>query len=341
MSYHRVTQEERIHIYRWSQEGCSQNEIARRLGRDPGTINRELLRNGGLRGYRPKQAGMKARTRAKRSGPRRFTEEVRQHAENLIRQGWTPEVISGRSRQEGRAHVCKETLYKHIYADAKAGGDLWTHLPRSRRKRHRRCPRKDGRGWGCIPNQRRIDTRPPEVETRETVGHWEGDLVNGAVKSGNLVTLVERKTRYALIGKTKTKESLEVMNCISTLFCPFPILARTGMTLDNGKEFALHEDFSRQSGIEVFFAYPYHSWERGSNENLNGLIRRLHPKKSSFSDIGESELKRIECFVNDRPRKCLGWHTPREKMTEFLISLNSISQDCLLEGGFAPLQTTP
>lgn len=318
MTYTRVTQEERTFIYRWRQAGESFQEIARRLKRAASSVVREVKRNLGRKGYRPKQAHWKAQARAKRPGPRRFTEAVRRDAEAKLERGWTPEIIGERARLEGRAWVCKETIYKYIYADAKAGGNLWKSLPRSRRKRRRRGPRQEGRGRGRIPNQRMIDTRPAEVETRATVGHWEGDLINGAHETGNLVTLVERNTRFALVGRTNSKEAEEVTQAICGLFERMPPASRLGLTLDNGKEFAHHEDLARKTGLEVFFAKPYHSWERGTNENTNGLIRRLHPKKSSFRSIGQRELKRIDTFLNDRPRKCLGWLTPREKMAAFL-----------------------
>jgi IS30 family transposase len=318
MAYKRVTEEERRLIYRWRQDNESVREMGRRLGRAASSISREVERNTGGRSYRPKQAHEKAQERAMRPGPRSFTEEVRADAESRLREGWTPEIISERARLDGRASVCKETIYKYIYADAKAGGDLWEKLPRARRKRHRRCPRHDGRGRGKIPNQRMIDTRPAEVETRASVGHWEGDLINGAHTTGNLVTLVERNTRFTLVGRTDTKEAMEVTLDICGLFAEMHPASRLSLTLDNGKEFAHHEEIARKTDMDVFFAMPYHSWERGTNENTNGLIRRLHPKKSSFSGIGEAELKRIDIFLNDRPRKCLGWMTPREKMAAFL-----------------------
>jgi IS30 family transposase len=227
-----------------------------------------------------------ATEKARRPGPRRFTEAVRADADAEARllEGWTPEIIGQRAR----------------------------------RKRHRRCPRTEGRGRGRIPNQRRIDTRPAEVELRRTVGHWEGDLINGAHETGNLITLVERNTRFTLVGRTGSKEADEVMRGICAQFETLPQSVRLSLTLDNGKEFACHEEMARTSNMDVFFARPYHSWERGTNENTNGLIRRLHPKKSSFADIGRAELKRIDTYLNDRPRKCLGWMTPREKMTVFL-----------------------
>jgi IS30 family transposase len=318
MAYKRVTADEREHIYRWRREGRKQSEIARRLDRDPGSISREITRNTGRRGYRPKQAHVKAQTQAKRTGPRRFTAEVRADAEARLKEGWTPAIIGGRARLEGRPWVCAETIYTHIYADAKAGGTLWKNLPRAKRKRRRRCPRQEGRGRGQIPNQRRIDTRPAEVETRLTVGHWEGDLINGANGTGNLATLVERRSRFTLVGRTDSKEAEEVTLKICALFKTLPSRARRSLTLDNGKEFARHEEIARDTVMDVFFAHPYHSWERGTNENTNGLIRRLYPKKSSFAGIGRAEIRRIDAFLNDRPRKCLSWSTPRERLTAFL-----------------------
>ncbi|TNC94681.1 MAG: transposase [Rhodocyclaceae bacterium] len=318
MAYKRVTAEERALIYRWRRQGEKQSEIARRLARDPGSISREISRNTGLKGYRPKQAHEKGQARAKRPGPRRFTAAVRTDAEARLKEGWTPAIIGGRARLEGRPWVCAETIYKHVYADAKAGGMLWKHLPRAKRKRRRRCPRQDGRGRGQIPNQRRIDTRPAEVETRKTVGHWEGDLINGANGTGNLATLVERSSRFTLVGRTGSKEAEEVTLKICALFKTLPPRARRSVTLDNGKEFARHEEIAEDTDMDVFFAHPYHSWERGTNENTNGLIRRIFPKKSSFAEIGRSEIRRIDAFVNDRPRKCLGWSTPREMMAAFL-----------------------
>ena len=321
MTYKRVTAAERTLIHRWKQEGRGIRETARRLMRAASSISREIMRNTGFANYRPKQAQASATARALRPGPRRFTLAVRVEVETRIKEGWTPDMIGNRARVEGRAWVSKETIYKHVYADAKAGGTLWEHLPRAKRKRHRRCPRREGRGRGRIANQRLIETRPAEVETRQVVGHWEGDLINGAQETGNLVTLVERTTRFTLVGRTDSKEAEEVTRAICALFETLPQKVRTGITFDNGKEFSRHEDIARNTHMDVFFARPYHSWERGTNENRNGMIRRLHPKKSSFAGIGATELERIDRFVNDRPLKCLDWLTPREKMTLFMVSV--------------------
>jgi len=317
VSYTRMTGEERSLIYWWKQAEKGVREIATLLRRAPSSVSREVRRNTGQRGYRPKQAQELAEARALRPGPRGFTDEVRLDAEEKLRKGWTPEAICGRARFEGREHVCKETIYKHVYADAKAGGDLWENLPRAKRKRKRRCPRQDGRRRGVIPGRRGIETRPPEVELRITVGHWEGDLVVGAYATGYLVTVVERVTRYTLVGWSRTKEADEVTAVIIGLLRPVGV-ACTGITFDNGKEFARHDEIASALKADVFFARPYHSWERGTNENTNGLIRRLFPKSASFAAIGAADLQRIDTFLNDRPRKCLGWQTPKEVMNAFL-----------------------
>ena len=314
-----MTDLERSQIYVLRQAGKGVREIARLLLRTASTISREVFRNTGGKGYRPKQAQELAEERARRPGPRRFTEEVRRDVEEKLRKGWTPEIICGRAKLEGRAHVCKETVYEYVYADAKAGGGLWKKLPRAKRKRKRRCPRQEGRGRGVIPGRRGIETRPPEVELRITVGHWEGDLVVGANATGYLVTLVERVTRYTLVGWSATKEADEVKCVVIRLLAAFGV-ACTGITFDNGKEFARHAEIAKALKADVFFARPYHSWERGTNENTNGLIRRLYPKSESFASIGGEDLRRIDTFLNDRPRKCLGWKTPREVMDAFLAA---------------------
>jgi IS30 family transposase len=163
-----------------------------------------------------------------------------------------------------------------------------------------------------------IDTRPSEVEARKSIGHWEGDLINGAPGTGNLATMVERNTRFTLVGRTGSKEAEEVTAVMAGQLGKLPESVRLSMTLDNGKEFAMHGTLAQLTGMDIFFARPYHSWERGTNENINGLIRRVYPKKSSFLAIGAAELERLDSWLNDRPMKCLGWRTPREKMAAFL-----------------------
>ncbi len=325
MGYRHLSADERQLIYQWEGEECTQEGIGERLGRSKATISREFKRNTGQSGYRPKQAHTLAQARARRPGARTFTAEMRTEVELKVRQGQTPEIIKGRAEFEGRAMVCKEWIYKYIYAEAKVGGDMWKHLPRAKRRRHRRCPRQDGRGRGRIPDQRRIDTRPSIVGKRERIGDWEGDLMTGAPGTGHLAMMVDRKSRYTLVGKVESKEAQEVNDRIVTMFedMTIPPEARLTMTLDNGKEFALHQDLARRIGLLIYFAHPYHSWERGTNENTNGLIRRLYHKGASLADIDKDELVRISSYVNDRPRKCLGWRTPREVFYDSIAAARS------------------
>ena len=317
--YHRVTKEERRLISCMRQAGDGFGEIARRLGRAGSTISRELRRNRGKRGYCYRQADARAQARTKREVLQRFTPEMKEEVVRCLRyKKSSPQIISEQARQQGRPFVCKETIYQYLYADGKAGGRLWTLLTRSHKKRYRRCSRNDGRGKGRIRNQRRIDTRPAEVETRKTFGHWEGDLINGASGTGYLVTLVERKSRFALIGRTQTKEAKAVTRVVVRLLSELPAHIRQSLTFDNGKEFAGHETIAKRLKLDVFFAHPYHSWERGTNENVNGLVRRLYPKRSSFADIDAYQIWQLRRFLNDRPRGCLGWKTPCEEIAAFL-----------------------
>jgi IS30 family transposase len=196
-----LSADERRMLYQWRGDGCTLAEIGKRLNRDKGTISRELRRNKGARGYRSTQAQAMAQERAKRGGRRTFTDAMQVEIAEGLRKGWTPAIISGRAGYEGRAMISREWIYQYIYAEGKAGNALWTKLPRAKRKRHRRCPRQDGRGRGQIPNQRRIDQRPKVVDKRERVGDWEGDLMSGAPRTGNLATLVERHSLYTLVGR--------------------------------------------------------------------------------------------------------------------------------------------
>jgi IS30 family transposase len=316
MKYTRMTLVERQQLKRWKQdEKLSNAQIARRLGRSPSTMGREIKRNSGQRGYRPKQAQEKAGQRARRPGPRAWTQAMMSEVqEKMQTRQWTPEIISERARKEGRHFVCKESIYQWIYRQAREGGRLWEHLPRARRKRRRRCPRREGRGRGRIPFRRDIDERPKEVHKRKQAGHWEGDLVNGAPGSGHVVSMVERRTRYTLLGRVDSKDAGPVSTEMIRAARRVDKRLFKTLTLDNGKEFAAHLSIARESGADVYFAKPYHSWERGSNENVNGLIRRLYPKGSDFSSLGPQELRRMEEWLNTRPRKCLGWRTPEEQM---------------------------
>lgn len=310
--YHRLTDENRTLIYRWRQEGKPMREIARLLNVAPSTISREIERNSGQRGYRPRQASQMARdrvrTRARR--PRRLTDAIWKEATERLSDGWSFDMVCGRAEKDGRAHVCRETLYRRYFAGQKRG-EVLPPLPRSHRRRHRRSV-KTTAGRGHIPNRTDISQRPRSIDARRRFGHWEGDLVCGLKGTGYFVTLVERKSRYALVARVPTKETEVVMQAVVRILGGLPAAWLKTLTFDNGKEFSRHEIVSGALGVNVFFARPYHSWERGTNENRNGVIRRVFPKGSSFADVQPEQMTRIDSLLNDRPMRRLDWRTPRE-----------------------------
>ena len=326
--YRRLTLEDRIIIRTLTQEGVSASGMARRLGRSPSTVCRELVRNRSRKGYRPKKAQAKAdyRARSKASMRRKFTEGMWEDAKAKLEEGWTFEQIAGRARRDGRPTVSKETFYKEYYRRqalvlAGKSDEVLPPLPmrRKRRKaRDRNAKKCRNAGRGKIPGRVDISERPKAVEGRARVGNWEGDLINGLKGTGNLVTLVERMTRFTLFWRIATKEAGEVSSAIAAMLANLPASFLKTLTFDNGKEFADFAELEQVLGLKVYFAKPYHSWERGTNENRNGVVRKVLPKGRSFDDITGEEMRRIDRMLNDRPLKCLGWRTPREAFTALL-----------------------
>jgi len=226
--------------------------------------------------------------------------------------GLTPDLIAKRSKAVGVPMVSSERIYQYLYADAAQGGKLYTKLPRAKRRRYRRCPGPERRGK--IRNRVPIEFRPASVETRMELGHWEADLIVGKGNTGFLVTIVERRSLYTLVGKSDSKKAEDIAAVIIRLFLEMPWLPILTITFDNGKEFAAHEEITRQVLALIYFATPYHSWERGTNENTNGLIRRIYPKGSSFAAIGRPDTQALMARLNRRPRECLAMLTPDECM---------------------------
>ena len=327
--YHRLTVENRIIIQTLRKEGRSRRYIAEYLGCAPSTVSRELTRNKSRKGYRPKKAQSKAdwRARQKAAARHKLTPGMWEHIKAKMCECWTPEQIAGRGRRDGIPMVCRETIYNEYYRRQKlvAKGRSNEELPllmmrRRKRKTRDRNAKKYQRdaGRGKIPGRIDIEERPKTVENRARVGNWEGDLINGLFGTGNLVTLAERMTRFVLFAYTATKEADGVASVIIGLLAGLPKSFLDSLTFDNGKEFAKFEQIKQALGIEVYFAKPYHSWERGTNENRNGIVRKVLPKGRSFDDITEEEMRRIDHLLNDRPLKCLNWRTPREAFTELL-----------------------
>ena len=304
MNYKHLSQIERYQIYSLMKANQTITQIADQLGRHKSTISRELGRNEGCRGYRPKQACELALNRSQGSRNAREVEPwVKREADVLLGLQWSPEQIAG------KLPVSHETLYLHVYADKANGGKLWKNLRCQKQKRKRYAGGQDRRGQ--IPNRRPLSERPGHIEDRKQVGHWEGDTVIGANHKQAIVTVVERKSGYAVISKVENKTADLVSAAIVNRLKPFGGKVKT-LTFDNGKEFCGHGKIDEALGSTSYFARPFASWERGSNENFNGLLRQYVPKKRSMESITDEEIRMIENRLNNRPRKRLGFRTPSE-----------------------------
>jgi IS30 family transposase len=308
MTYYHLSREERYQISALLKEGLTQSQIAVNLGRDKSTISREIARNSGLRGYRPRQASILAEERSMNSRNARQIEAsdwlcVKSYLEDQ----WSPEQISA------EVPISHETIYRHVYADKVLGGDLYQHLRCQKRRRKRYAGGRDRRGQ--IIGRRPISERPAYIEERRQIGHWEGDTLIGKAHKQAIVSLVERKSGYAVLVKVKNKTADLVSNAIINRLKPLSKKVRT-LTYDNGKEFAEHASIDQALGSISYFADPYSSWQRGSNENLNGLIRQYIPKSRPLSTVSHAELAKIESLLNNRPRKRLGFKTPHEIFTQ-------------------------
>ena len=323
--YHRLTAEKRSIIWALKREGKSKGKIAEVLGVHKSTISREMARNVSNKGYRHQyaQALADGRAAAKASKRRKFTEAMWQWTKERLALGWSFPCIVGRAGLEGVPMVCAETLYREYYRRQKAvargeSDEVLPPLPRAHRKRHRRGRRYATAGPGRIPGRVDISERPASVEGRKEFGHFEADLVNGAPGTGHLATTVERMTRYTWVARVDRKEDTEVAAAIIASLETLPKELLKTLTSDNGKEFARFRLVEEALGVKAYFAKPYHSWERGTNENRNGVVRKVLPKGTSFAAIPDEAMRKIDALLNDRPLRCLGWHTPREALETVL-----------------------
>ena len=299
MNYTHLTREERYQIYALKKAGHPQSEIAIVLKRNVSTISRELSRNTGGRGYRPSQAHRLA-TERRAMNARMIDDATWQFAQARLREDWSPEQISN------HAAISVETVYQRVYADKRAGGLLWQHL-RCQKQRRKRYGKHDRRG--IIPNRQSIEARPAIVEERSRIGDWEADTIIGKNHKQAIVSLVERKSGYTLIRKVKRKTARAVRKAAVSLLKPHRDKVHT-LTSDNGKEFSEHEQIAKDLDADFYFAHPYASWERGTNENTNGLIRQYFPKNRDFTTITQQEINHAMKRLNNRPRKRLGFLTP-------------------------------
>jgi IS30 family transposase len=307
-TYTQLTQEQRYQIHVLMKADHTQAEIADLLGVHKSTISRELRRNAGLRGYRPQQAHRLAIQRRTDKAQPRIAPEVWQWVIQLLQEEWSPEQISGWLQEEQLASISPEWVYQYILADKQSGGSLYQHLrcQRQRKKRYGTYSRR-----GQIPDQVSIEQRPAVVDARTRFGDWELDTVIGKNHQQALVTLVERKSRLTLMAKVVRKTAENVSNVIVELLKPIKKWVHS-LTADNGREFAQHIYIANCLKAKFYFAHPYSSWERGLNENTNGLIRQYFPKKHDFTSITQEQVEQAMDKLNNRPRKCLGFKTPNE-----------------------------
>ena len=310
MGYIQITAEERHCIYHLKKQGLSQSDIARSLERSPATISRELQRNTGERGYRPVQAQAKA-LESRQHSPRntRLTIDDFALVAKYTVQDWSPEQVSAVLKRDHQLFVSHERIYQFLLADKKSGGSLYRHLRCGQRRRKKRYGSHDRRGR--IPNTTSIDERPSLVNDRERIGDWEIDTVMGENHKQALVTLTERKTGIALIGKVPSKHTEIVIEKAIQLLTPYKKWVHT-ITADNGKEFSHFNKLEQSLDAKVYFAHPYSSWERGANENMNGLIRQYYRKGSSFLGVTQSSCNQTAKRLNNRPRKRLNYISPSE-----------------------------
>lgn len=306
--YTQLTQEQRYQIHALMKAEVNQNEIAVIVGVHKSTISREPRRNHGLRGYRPKQAHRFAMARRQSKNWPRIGDDVWARVEHLLREEWSPEQISLWLEAERAIRISHEWIYQYVLQDKSKGGDLYRHLrcQKQRRKRYGGYSRR-----GQLINRVGIDERPAIVESRTRIGDWELDTLIGKGHKQALVSLTERKSRLTLIRKVERKTADSVSRAIIHLLKPITHRVHT-LTSDNGKEFAKHETIADKLKARFYFAHPYASWERGLNENTNGLIRQYFPKNHDFTTITQKEINRVMDKLNNRPRKCLGIKTPNQ-----------------------------
>jgi IS30 family transposase len=309
-NYKPLTREQRYQIYGLKQAGLKQIEIAQKVGVNKSTISREFKRNKGQRGWRPKQAQSlrDGRRQACINGKRVSANEWAE-VERLIREDLSPEQVANRLELENGLQISHEIIYQHIYADKRNGGTLCQHLRSQKPRRKRYASGQEKRG--AIKNRVSIDERPEIVDQKSRIGDWEGDTVIGKNHKGGLVTLAERKSRYVLAGHIRSKHADGVTAVTTGLLSPHKDNCHT-ITFDNGKEFAEHERIAAELQASIYFAHPYHSWERGLNENSNGLLRQYFPKGMELIDLSEEQVRQAVDRLNHRPRKVLGFRSPHE-----------------------------
>lgn len=312
MQYRRVTAEDRLRIKDGLDAGLTKSAIADKLGFHKSTVGREITRNKGLKGYRPKQADEFAVAREEsKHGPYKLNPVIIMKVIERLELKWSPEQISNRLRIEGEETVSAETIYKLIQEDQKSGGELWRNLRRSNRTRKKRFPSEDRRGK--IQNARSISKRPKKANKRKKLGHWERDLMVGKNHRSAVLVITDRKSRFNKLRKLNGKFAKKVTKETITALKDLP---KKSMTNDRGQEFSDHKNYESKTKIKVYFCDPYSSYQRGTNENRIGILRQYYPKKTDLTSLTNKQLEMIEFEINNRPMKILDWKTPYEVMME-------------------------
>lgn len=322
MSYKHLTAICRGKVQALHEQGKSRNEIARIMGRHRSTISRELRRNGVPGGYDARKAHRRYEKRREACRPMKKLEyqPLRNYVYDQLPIGITPEALAGRMPlefpDEPRMRISHEALYMGLYADPRMHC-LIEHLPQARPRRRKRGQGKSRRG-PSIPNRVGIEHRPKEVEERKVPGHWEGDTIVGSHQQGFIVTIVERRSLLTLARKVQTKQADEVASAVMDALMELPASWLKTLTFDNGTEFARHEDIAAALPVDIYFADPYASYQRGTNENTNGLLRRYFPKGTDLRKVTQEQLNHAVEALNNRPRKKLGYLTPNEVFQNLL-----------------------
>ena len=317
MSYRQLTQEQRYQIGACLRMGMKRSEIAGEIEVHRSTVTREIKRNSTPYRYNPSRAIRMARERQEQKRKYRIDKVTWAMVEKLLKLEWSPEQISKRLEVEGLPKVSHETIYRHIYQNKHEGGDLYVFLRRRHRYRkriHKYCSRK---GWN---SRRPISERPAIVETRERLGDWEADTIIGRENKGGIISLVERRSRYCLLQKVSTKSAQTVAEAICASLLPVKDKVFT-ITSDNGIEFTRHQTIAKVLDADFFFADPYSSWQRGTIENTNGLVRQYFPKRSAFDTVSDADIAFATDRLNNRPRKALAFRTPNEVFNNHFVAL--------------------
>lgn len=316
VEYQHITKEERFKIEAYLEDKLGIREIGRRLGRSPSSIHSELKNKTTKKSvYNARVADRMSRTRVRLANRRekkiRKGSELEKEIVKDLKKTWSPEQISGRMKllNKNKPVISKQTIYTWIDTERK---DLRPHLRYKKSKYRRKHGTKIREKRREEAKKKRIDTRPKIIEKRTRLGDWEGDTVVGSEKTIHLLTHAERKSRYFLVDKVDGATAEKVRHITTKRFQKLPRYKRQTITYDNGVQFSEHEALERDLGISVYFAHPYHSWERGTNENTNGLLREFFPKRSAFKNITKQKLDRAVKLLNNRPRDCLGYRTPEE-----------------------------